>query len=616
MTSSALSMTESTKSEGASIVTPGFPVAGDITAVHTVGTPSPRWSALQSILPAALRCESHTVPLSVHVNASDVSWEPSNSSLLLVFVDTPAAALETTRSVDTRDALLSVLKHWRDLVSRALQTAHRHPRHCVLVDIAVPPCDLAQLFASIGFVAPAGIEADPSIEESFDAVEALLADRAALVDPSHDTLLEELRVSCRWPATPAPAPVVLPDVLDALLQYRASEDGRDEFEASASQISTLTQERELLVQQLQQLEQLATSLQSKIASLQNEGRVPAQERDKALDEARHLRHEGLLRERVFRPGSAVAGLRLRAETMQLHGHVDTGDHRHLDLVLPQLVVGDRMLVNVHLRLLDHLGRPGLALFAGANGQSILGRWEVHGKEGDRAYMLLVPSDERGRALLQQMGTSDWRLVCTLAQAVAVELSHGHEQLLAGWRTVASRLGRQLSALPPRFRYNEASLQTSSDGAAGAVEIVIADPLFGANPLGSLKLRWWPSRDVKAARLLVLAPADGAEVALASWPPLPGGSLQPEHTLPVGQAWSPSAWSAMLPWDESLIRALLDALPGIAEQATQDVLPAGWTREAMVEAARQLNRVTHRALKVSKLRQAAARLWRRVGRRGD
>ena len=618
MNPSAPSLTGPTASARTPSTAAGQSAAVHVTQVHAVGTPSPRCAALLRSLPAALYGGGRPVPVTVHAGAEDTPWQPAPEAdtLLLVFIDAPGRALAPSRTTGADPDLQAALVDWRDVATLALRSAHRYPRSCVLVDVAVERPDLDELFATFGLTTTGEglpLEQAPDVG---DAVDAILADRAAAMDPANDVLYEELRVSCRWPAATPASTDEKADVLGALIAYRASMARRHDGEAQAAQIVSLTQEQELLIQQVQQLEKVATSLQSKLAGLRGERQVPAEERDRALNEARLLRREGTLRERVYRPGAPGPGLRLRAEAMRLLGQADSAEHRHLDFSLPSLVVGERKLTNLRVRLLDHHGRPGLGLFAPADGLPLLGQWETHGEEAGRAFMLLIPSDPRGRALIQHMGTSDWRLVCTLAQALSLELSNGHERLPAGWRTVASRLGRQLSAQPPRLRYDQVVVKAPADGPEGALEVSLADAVFGAYPLNSLRLRWWPTREARQARLQALAPPDGEEVSLASWPSATGGLLESEYTLPVGASWSMAGWAALPSWDRELILALLDALPGAARQAAQEALPSGWTRDALADAAGQLNGSTRSAQRLSRWRQTAARLWRRSGARAD
>jgi hypothetical protein len=587
----------------------------EVKAVHLVSTSSLRCSVMLDLLPAALMRHGRTVPLHVHATPAEVPWEPAEDALLVVVVDSPANALSAAAAMGSREKMASALSQWGEVAKLALRSAHRHPKYCTLVDAAVPPCDLTELFASIDLAAPGGLVIDAQSAHASDAVEDALVERAVMLDPTLATLHEELRVSCRWPPTATPTTASVADALGALEEYHESRAQRDTVKTQAGQIANLGEERELLIRQVRQLEQTASSLHAKVASLQSEGRVPVRERDKALNEARHLRNEGLLRERAYRPGAASPELHLRAEGLQLMSRNDSGEHRHLDFMLQKLFVGDRTLTHLHFRLLDHLDRPGLAIFGPVNGPQLLGQWEAHGQEGERPFMLLVPSEERGETLLQRMGTADWRLVCTLAQVAAIELSHGHDQLPSGWRTVASRLGRQLSALEPRLRYNKVLLRAVADGSSKAIDVELVDPLFGAHPLGALRLRWHPVRDGRQVRLEALAGADGAEVALASWPSGPGGLLQPLYLLPVGSAWSRSAWLSMPAWDRGLLLALLDALPGIAQQTADGVLPGGWTRDALADAARQLSRNTRNAVRVLNVRRSVTRLLRRFNPAG-
>jgi hypothetical protein len=581
-------------------------------SVHVAATPSPRCAALLRGLPATVSCGGRRLPVALHADVSDVPWEPAADALLLVLVDAPARALAVESAGGARESLLTSLLQWREVATRALRCVHRHPDRCVLVDVSVPGLEARELMDSLGLAVsqPQADEPAPG-DVAIDVVDSMLQECAAAQDPSLNALHEELQVSCSWPATALAPGQDLPDALEALLQYRLSNDRQDELDELAAVNSRLTQDRELLIQHVEQLEQAAAALQARLEGVRTESQV--HQRDQALGEARQLRQEALLRERVYRPGAAGPGLTLRAEGVRLTGRVDTGDHRHLDFSLGRLVAGERTLVNLHFRLLEHHGRPGLALFAAGKGQQVLGQWEAHGQEAGQEFMLLVPSDGRGRALLQKMGTSDWRLACTVAQLVSLELSEGHADLPAGWRTVASRLGRQLSALPPRLRYNGVSVRAAAGPGAGAIDLAFVDPLFGASPLGALTLRWWPSADARGTRLQALAPADGEEVALSSWPASAGGLLQAEYVLPVGAAWSRAQWAVLPDWDRELLHALLDALPGIAPQASEEALPSGWSQESLAVAATRLNATTRRALQLARLRSLATQAWRVVGR---
>lgn len=608
---------------------------GGCSVVHVAGLPSARCAFALAALPSSLVFgDGRPVPLVTHGSAEDVPWEPDEApgALLLVLVDSPSSALLAMQSAASERELTSGLVQWRETARNALRCAHRHPRYCVLVDITVTPFRFEELFAGLGLATTEGrgfpIEVPESVQGT--AIESILADRVAAADPSNESLFDELRVSCRWPGSALALPTGPAQAAGALLQFRASIAQRIELQARAAQADRLTLEGEVLGRQIGQLEEAARSLHMKLAALEAE--VPVHLRKAAalegqlrvqtvaeedlrrtmVKEVRGLRLEGQLRERAYRPGAAAPSVHLRAEGLELLDRVDAGDHRHLHFSLETLVIGQRTVQGLEFRLLNHLGHPGFALFATTQ-EPPLAQWETHAYELDRPFMLLIPSESRGQSILQRLGTSDWLLVCTLAQAVSIELASEPEALPAGWRSVASRLGRQLTALPGRLRYDVLSANVPADGPADSVDVCFGNAVFGASLLGSLCVRWWPSRRAEESRLHVLSQGDGAEVPLSSWPVLPGGLLEPQFVCPVGRESSPQSLASLPLHDRELLLAVLDALPGVAAQVRPEASPPGWTADSMAEAASQLNRVTRRMLSRWRVRQAAGRILHRLPR---
>jgi len=627
--------------------------------LHAVGTPSPHCAAMLDCLPVMFEAAGSSVTVTLHEHL-DISWCAEHAgSLVLIFVDAPARALLTASASVQAEAVTSALSRWQEVATQALKMAHQHPQRCVLVDVASLPGDIGRLFSELGLPMPVKpVDPRPVEAGRSDAVESILADRLAALDPSYETLYEDLRMSCRWPLALACLPSSAPDVMAALPAYRALVARCRELEPRAAEAESLLQQQELLMRQVHQLEETAASLHSNVGDLtrQEKNRAAsaarlqalaqeretamsdsrrrfqaiiqeretaleesrrrsqalAHEREVAWEEARRLQEQDRVRESACRLRTAGMELPLRADGMRLVGSVDTGDHRHLEFSLATLVVGSRTVSNLHLRLLQHLGRPGMALFATADGSPILGQWETHGEELGRAFMLVVPSDTRGEALLSRMGTTDWRLVRTLARAVALEISSGYEDLPTAWRTAASRLNGQLEALPARLRYDTLSAQAGpSDGPSIAIDVSMVDVLFGSTSLGDVGLRWWPSRNGSEGRLAMLARADAAELPMGSWPVQNGGLLEAEYIVPLGGRWSAAAWAALPGRDKEVLLCLLDALPEAARHAPDEAIPAGWTREGLGEAARQFNDGVRKTLRSVALRDRVSLLWRRA-----
>lgn len=256
------------------------------------------------------------------------------------------------------------------------------------------------------------------------------------------------------------------------------------------------------------------------------------------------------------PTAASARLRV------LHSAAGT-PHRHVDIAVDGLRIGERLCEDYTLRFVEHLGHPGL-LFWHPSGRSVgLTAWEANGQEADRDFMLVIPGSAGGRDFLARLGTQDWLFVNDLARAFKTAAAAMPE--LAAWQAAAARLVRELDALPARLRYDR--LVVADASADGAVGIALEQARFGAQPLGTVRLTWHQA----SRRLVWAAPTDVGEVPLVSWPVTANGELAAEYELPVGGAAEipdgRERWGKLGPADKDLILAVLDALPGAASAAS-------------------------------------------------
>ena len=233
--------------------------ADALRSMHVAATPSPRCAALLGSLPATVSCGGRSLPVALHAEPSGVPWEPPADTLLLVLVDSPARALAAGTTGEARESLLSSLVQWREVATRALRSVHRHPDRCVLVDVSAPGLEARELMDSLGLSVSDALVGEPVQGDAadVDVVDSILQECAAAQDPSLNALHEELQVSCSWPAAALAPALDLPDALGALLQYRLSNDRQHELDELGARNSRLAQDREVLIQHVEQLEQAA-----------------------------------------------------------------------------------------------------------------------------------------------------------------------------------------------------------------------------------------------------------------------------------------------------------------------------------------------------------------------
>lgn len=317
----------------------------------------------------------------------------------------------------------------------------------------------------------------------------------------------------------------------------------------------------------------------------------------------------------------AAAARAAAHLLDLH---DQGPHRHLDLSV-RLAAADAeadAAPKLRVRLLNHHGRPGLAMLAKHSGELPLVGWQPTGHEGGRGYMLLVPSDDQGRARLQHLGASDWQRVLQAARSIRELVCRDDWELGAHWQATAARLCRQLADLPPRWRYD--ALDVGPAGAAGAptLELCFGNASYGERLLGDVRLRWQlapaAAAGASASALHWLRPERPQRLALGGWPVDEAGTLQPSFALPVGGDPDARArrrqWEQMPAADRELILAMLDALPGAADRVPADRLPAGSSPAALRRQAAEWHKAARRAVIGLRLRGTARSLLGRTSLR--
>jgi hypothetical protein len=297
---------------------------------------------------------------------------------------------------------------------------------------------------------------------------------------------------------------------------------------------------------------------------------------------------------------------------------EEGQHRHLDFSLHGAVPPGGPVPVLRGRLLEHRGRPGLALLRGVDDPAPFANWVAHGREDTDAYCLLIPGDRLTVPIWQHLGSADWGFLLTLVLQVDQGLATHADPSLRAWHTVARQLRMQLWQGPPRLRYDGVEVfgeQTTAGKVSVRVEFRGA--VFGWNHLGSITLWWRPGAAYDAdpavtAVACSFKDATGRPAPLWScWPRDSDGSWAEQASLPVGPGMSSQTcrglWAALPPLDRQIILALLDAMPA-AELVPGTTVPP-LTATISSEAGR-LHKQARRAMLQLELRRVARGLLRR------
>jgi hypothetical protein len=532
------------------------------------------------------------------------SEAPDARARFVLLVDSPAQAI--ANAVASGTGLETALGRWRQDSEQLLHEAQRRPGHCLFLYVPeawAAPEALHGVLTRFDAGHPEPAREWPA-QPPCDPVLLALANAAITTDKAAQRIFTELHASCAIVSDASPQRQADIDALSAAIeQYRVLQAGHAalagriemlEREASghALELQHCTREK---AQSLAQAQARLDTSQQSIELLQLQLNQAQEELDTVYG-------------RLSSSSSAATEtvVDARADSMRMLDSVETAPHRHLHVGLQNLRIGSRRWPALEVRLLEHHGRPGLALFATGGSPEVVSAWRTSGQENGREYMLIVPSDDAGRWVLAGLGTSDWRTVSGCISSLMNELRRTEGDLAARWSGVASRLQAQIDLMAPRFRYDAVDARPDAEDPSW-LGVHFGEASFGTRSLGTVSLRWHPAND----DLRWLAPEGGAVVPLASWPADEDGLLRRELSLPLGRV-APSGvkrewWSRLPAGDCELILSVLDALPAAVQRMPED-RPAD--DGALLRAAVTLQRDARRSLLGLRLRGVARRLLQR------
>ncbi len=347
--------------------------------------------------------------------------------------------------------------------------------------------------------------------------------------------------------------------------------------------------------------------ESELALLQLAAATDALESSQS--ELKQLRQEMRERAEAVRPGEVTV------QDVRLVHARDERPFRELTFALRGVRFGESTPRQGQVRLVEHHGRPGMAVFGAADGTNLLSKWCETGREGDRRYMLIIPGDTGSDALLQGLDTPDWLTLLALSGRFEGALQEAPAKQRATWLPLAQRLRQQLEGLPARLRTGGARCDVSRTD-KGALEIVLEQVSWASFRLPRVEMVW-----SSATGSVALRTDREGRPPLSSWPDT---GDQPLESLPLpvgphrGAAGSPP-WSALPEIDRRFVAALLGAMPGIVDGLlASSALPADrgprlrqLADTLSVEAAERLEPLALRELLPRLVRRLVRRL---IGRR--
>ena len=245
-------------------------------------------------------------------------------------------------------------------------------------------------------------------------------------------------------------------------------------------------------------------------------------------------------------------------------------YRELSLSLRGVAIGDESVGECTVRIVEHFGHPGLAIFRDPAKPALIEAWAESGREDDKPYQLLVPVDANCRPMLDALTRQDWSFLLSLTARVE-QLAFGDEfRHAAFWRRLAGRLHESLAELPMRFRYDSVVTEAPQDSGSAGTTFRFTNVYCGQRRLEALRVRWEAA--ASGSRLWLLADARTGP-PLPSWPNDEGCDQQDEIELDFrgdpDAAPARARFATMSAADRAFVTELLRAWPHVLRACLQD-----------------------------------------------
>ena len=252
--------------------------------------------------------------------------------------------------------------------------------------------------------------------------------------------------------------------------------------------------------------------------------------------------------------------------VSLVGVRDTPPHREVSFIVRQVQAGERRVAEASVRLVEHWGRPGLAIFADDGAVPLFKAWQESDREDGRPFMLLVHGEESAQRVFDAMGTIDWHLMQALALRLGQVLQDQAADQSPTWQSLAQRLLTSLYEQPAKLRYDSVVAVPAGQmtGEAHPYRLTLERVNYHGRSWPRLPITWQPSGP-SASLDLELDGSSGPP--LLAWPADANGIPEPRLRLPLsGNPDAPETraiWDSLSGSDRRLVADLLSLMPILA-----------------------------------------------------
>jgi predicted nucleic acid-binding Zn-ribbon protein len=162
---------------------------------------------------------------------------------------------------------------------------------------------------------------------------------------------------------------------------------------------------------------------------------------------------------------------------------EVGEHQHLNYALKGITHLGRRFSQLDVRIIEHRGNPGVVIMEPIAAERAFYAWERHGEENGRGFMLIIPTEKKGKEWLVRATTNDLLLTKDIASYIQRDILS--REIDKKWKEICTEIQIGIDTIPLRLHYDDVEFIREIKS---TIEAEIINPSFRSYLLDTIEVR--------------------------------------------------------------------------------------------------------------------------------
>jgi uncharacterized coiled-coil DUF342 family protein len=140
---------------------------------------------------------------------------------------------------------------------------------------------------------------------------------------------------------------------------------------------------------------------------------------------------------------------------------EVGEHQHLNYTLRDITHLGRKFSRLDVRIVEHKGNPGVVIMEPMGEERPFYAWERHGEEKGRGFMLIIPTEKKGKEWLVRATTNDLLLTKDIVNYIQKDLLQKESD--QKWCKICTEVQLGIDNIPMRLHYDNVKVLGENNG---------------------------------------------------------------------------------------------------------------------------------------------------------